>query len=198
MYDMNVSNEIEQPRNSLIDIDETVQYQKYLKKRKSKRIIIISVSIIILLILIIVIGIVASKNKRKYKKKEDIHPDDKEENKNLNVIIAKYFTDKDNQTITFINNRTSYKLDISLFINKKEKKFTNEYIFDEPNEYLVELKFPNELTNLTSLFMNINNLREVNLSGINSEKIKNMDNLFFKCSSLEKAHLNNLNTSNVE
>jgi surface protein len=90
------------------------------------------------------------------------------------------------------------KLNIKLFINDIETKFTTEYQFEEKGEYIIEFKFNEELTNLSSLFMNINNLKEIDLSGLNTNKVISMDKLFFECSSLEIAHLNNLDTQNVK
>ena len=123
--------------------------------------------------------------------------EDKDNLTYINIIKAKFLTEKDNETINIINDNISNKLNITLFINGKEKTFNNQYFFEEKNEYFLEFHIKGELQNLNELFMNINNLKDIDLSGIKTDKVKNMSKLFYKCESLETINLTNLNTYNV-
>ena len=87
---------------------------------------------------------------------------------------------------------------MKLFIDGKEEPFENEHKFEESKEYLIEYKFDNELINMTALFMDIKNLKEIDFSDIKAENISTMDKLFRNRINLEKVMLNNLKTYKVE
>jgi hypothetical protein len=103
--------------------------------------------LILLIVLIIVIIIVAksddSDNTNTERNKEDNNNKEEDIPTYLNVIKAKYFTEKENEKIKIINyNNDNYdKLNIKLFVNNEEKTFNNEYTFIEPKDYLMEFKY---------------------------------------------------------
>ena len=115
----------------------------------------------------------------------------------LNNIKA-YFDIKDINSPKKIINEPIDSLKIQLFIDGEKTEFDTYYQFQKTGEYLVEFKFNEELTDLTSLFMKIDNLKEIDFSEIKTNKVKSMDKLFQDCKSLEKANLNYLDTSQIK
>ena len=115
----------------------------------------------------------------------------------MNKIKSNFVVNDQGSKTKLINNPFD-NLNIHLFINDKETNFEYEYQFNGTGEYLVEFRFNEELTNLSSLFMDVINLKKIDLTGIVTDKVKNMDNLFKGCISLESANLNKINTFNVE
>ena len=173
MIDMDVSNEIEQPRASLINLNEALKYENYIKKKRNIRIGLIIGGAILAIILIIVIIVLAISG-------NSDNTYDKNKKTFVNIIKAKYFSEKDNETIKIINENVNKELNIDLFIYGEKKTFNNEYNFEEQNEYFIEFKFIKDLKNLSELFMNINNLKDIDLSGIKTDKVRSMDKLFYK------------------
>ena len=101
----------------------------------------------------------------------------------LNEIKAIYYLNNNNSKTKIINNPND-ELNIDLFINGEQNIFNTEYQFEKQGEYLVEFKFNEELTDLSSLFMKITNLKSIDLTGLKTNKLKSMNKLFNECLSL--------------
>ena len=159
-----------------------------LKWRKLINYSLIIFGIVVLIITIIVVIYALNK--------ED-QGEQKQESGFLNKIKANFVVNDPGSKTKLINNPFD-NLNIHLFINDNEINFEYEYQFNETGEYLVEFHFNEELSNLSSLFMDVINLKKIDLTGIKTDKVKNMDNLFKGCITLESANLNKINTFNVE
>ena len=60
-----------------------------------------------------------------------------------------------------------------------------------------KLIFGNNITNIGSLFNNVSNVTEIDVSGFNTSNVTNMGSLFSGCSKLVNADLSNFNTEKV-
>ena len=130
-------------------------------------------------------------------KKQDFNLQPKNFNQvHLNIIKAVFSISNINSKTKLINEPND-RLNINLIIDGEEKDFATEFQFEKMGDHIVEFKFEEKLTNISSLFMNTNTLKEIDLSGLETSEVISMDNLFSGCVSLEKINLNNLDTSNA-
>ena len=136
---MEENNELENQDNNLLSIEA----QK--TQNNLKRISIFNLLLLICLIFILIVFISFS-----FLEKENIKKQKRElkENKYLNEIIGIYSINNIDTKEKIINMPYD-KLNIKLFINDIETKFTTEYQFEEKGEYIIEFKFNEELTNLS-------------------------------------------------
>ena len=121
-------------------------------------------------------------------------------NKYINSITCKYKIPKEmiNKGIKLINYKNKdNSCQISLN-NEKINKFQSEYTFKKEGEYKFEFEFNTALENTSSLFENCKYLISVDLSKLNTEKLKLMINMFKKCENLKEFIFNNDNTQSIE
>ena len=84
-----------------------------------------------------------------------------------------------------------------IFINNKRIPFCYNYEFPKEGKYKIKFVFYKPLTNLNFMFYDCNQLKSINLSDFNTEKVNNMSNMFSNCSSLKTIDISNFNTENV-
>ena len=102
--------------------------------------------------------------------------------------------------------------------NSKPKSILNDEFYTEPDEVLINgnlkeckkkcnlqygrnnitLRFENQIESCEKMFLNLNNIIEVDLSKFDTSKITTMLLMLTECSSLEKINFGNINTSSVE
>jgi hypothetical protein len=58
--------------------------------------------------------------------------------------------------------------------------------------HIVEFKFVEKLTNISSLLMNIKTLKEIDLSGLETSKVISIGNLFSGCTSINDFNVQRL------
>ena len=136
---LDISNEIEPSKCSLVDYDEFTnqQKQKELKKKKIIRYSIIF-GVLTLAIIAIIIFVILHKNKDKKEEPKEQGEKKDDDHKYFNVIKAKYIINTNNTKIKLINGIND-NLTVSLFIDNEKKVFSNEYEFNEIKEYLMIL-----------------------------------------------------------
>ena len=127
------------------DIEKNLDIHKYTKK-----LLYLIIALIIMLIAIIVFFIFIFTSK-------DSDEDKNKKNNYINIIKAKYYTNS-TSLIKLINYD---KTNIKLFVDGKEINFVNATQLTDHEEHLIEFKFNEELTNLSSLFSGCETLKEI-------------------------------------
>ena len=121
-----------------------------------------------------------------------------------NKITLKLNIDKNdlNKEIYFLNNTS--KLDkylndsnIKLYINGKKEKF-RKYLKAKEQQYSVILKFAHRIKDCSKMFMECNNIVDIDLSSFNTENVANMSYMFTNCKNLANINLSSLNTEKVD
>ena len=112
------------------------------------------------------------------------------------------------------------KSEINLVIQGLGKiNILNEYFYLDPSEVIVNcdlkpecnkncyldnelnnvtIKFDKQLETLENMFKDLDKIIEIDLSNLDTSKVKNMASMFEQCSNLEKISFGNINTSSVE
>ena len=183
-------------KDSFMELEKSLATQAANKRRKNfwKKIIVISVIAIIIILAIILIIVLNSKQKDN---------EGKEEEKEIfnGVIKAKYLINDLSKKIKIINTPLD-KLKISVFNNGKKvmdlKDDETEIFFNDIVDNRIELKYQGKLTNLNSLFSDIINLEEIDLTEMNTSEVITMEKLFYGCFSLKNVNMDLLHISNLE
>ena len=119
-----------------------------------------------------------------------------------NTIKATYFIEKEdlNKEIKFIGlNLNPQKEDIKnnckIYLNNQQ--INSPYKFEKEGEYNITLNFKKELEDISYLFYNCQQLKEIDLSNFKTQNAKNMKCMFSGCSKLIKVNLKNVNSNEV-
>ena len=168
---------------------------------KWKIIIIISCFLILVVGLAIALVFIFRPDETYEEEKKD-EKDDEVINVKDNIIILNYeITDLDKK-IHLIN--SNFLQNISSMQIKNSDRTVNislfpvdSYRFAEIDNYTVEIKFNNNLTNLNYIFQDCTSLTEVDFSQLNAFYAIEMEYVFDSCSSLKKVDFGDINTSLV-
>ena len=140
------------------------------------------------------------------------------DNKNNNYITGEIYISEDNinKEIRIINSYEEmcreYNLEIKEeYINENEIKeciieiegkkllqFSYFYKFENEGNYSIKYTFKNILTNFNCLFCNCSTLIFLDLSNLDTQKVKDMAGMFSNCTSLIYLTLSNFNTQNIK
>ena len=140
------------------------------------------------------------------------------DNKNNNYITGEIYISEDNinKEIRIINSYEEmcreYNLEIKEeYINENEIKeciieiegkkllqFSYFYKFENEGNYSIKYTFKNILTNFNCLFCNCSTLIFLDLSNLDTQKVKDMAGMFSNCTSLIYLNLSNFNTQSIK
>ena len=119
-----------------------------------------------------------------------------------NTIKATYLIEKEDlyKEIKFIGlNLNPQKEDIKnnckIYLNNQQ--INSPYKFEKEGEYNIILNFKKELEDISYLFYNCQQLKEIDLSNFKTQNAKNMKCMFSGCSKLNKVNLKNVNSNEV-
>ena len=120
--------------------------------------------------------------------------------KYINSITCKYKIPKEeiNKSIKLIQYKNDDNSCQIIINNENLFNFQSKYIFQKEGEYTIEFVFNKELENISSLFENCKYLTSIDLSYLNTEKLKLTINMFNKCINLEEFIFNNQNTKSIK
>ena len=183
-------------KDSFMELEKSLNAQDALKRRQKlkKIILIIGICLIVVALITVLIIVLMPNDEKKGENKEKIDIFD-------GIIKAKYIINNSNQKIKIINIPKD-KLKISVFINNSKimdlKENETEIILNNTYDNTIELKYQGNITNLFSLFSDIINLEEIDLTDMNTISVKNMEKLFYGCSSLRYVNMSFLKTQNLE
>ena len=140
------------------------------------------------------------------------------DNKNNNYITGEIYISEDNinKEIRIINsyeemcreynleikeeykNENKIKECIIEIEGKKLLQFSYFYKFENEGNYSIKYTFKNILTNFNCLFCNCSTLIFLDLSNLDTQKVKDMAGMFSNCTSLIYLNLTNFNTQNIK
>ena len=89
------------------------------------------------------------------------------------------------------------ELPYKIIINEKEENFESKYYDLEEEKNNITLKFNTQISSFASMFKNLENILEINISNFDMSQITNMENMFYNCINLEYINLSNNNFSHV-
>ena len=168
---------------------------------KWKIIIIISCFLILVVGLAIALVFIFRPDETYEEEKKD-EKDDEVINVKDNIIILNYEITELDKKIHLIN--SNFLQNISSMQIKNSDRTVNislfpvdSYRFAEIDNYTVEIKFNNNLTNLNYIFQDCTSLTEVDFSQLNAFYAIEMEYVFDSCSSLKKVDFGDINTSLV-
>ena len=72
-----------------------------------------------------------------------------------------------------------------------------KYVECQKNENIVKIFFGIQINSSEKMFIDLTNIKSIDLSKFDSSKITNMKEMFLNCNKLEYINLNNFNTSSV-
>jgi surface protein len=127
---------------------------------------------------------------------------DKDVNRYIRIInsyeeFLKEKNDIEKEIKINFNNEKEIKDNCEIEIDKNIIPFSYFHNFDKQGKYEIKYKFRKAMTNLSCLFYGCKNLKLLNLSDLNTDKLNNMNAIFANCELLEIINLNNINTKNV-
>ena len=168
---------------------------KSYKNKKRNIIIIITISSIILILLVVFLLIYFFY----WRKKDNEGP---EENKNS---IKAAYQATEGKKIKLFNYENINSEDYKVTLLNNQKSFRRLKIINEP-EFIPEMsqnipvmiEFKKSLNSVESLFENITELKNIDLSNFDMSEITNMDSMFSGCSSLEDIIFSKVDTKNVK
>ena len=130
----------------------------------------------------------------------------------LNLIMC--------QTEKIVRKSNVYISEINLIIKGNgNQKLTYESFYPYPSQVLVNgeiksgcsrtcnlngdtsnvtLKFTNQVTNCNNMFLNLKNIKEIDLSNFDFSKVTMMDWMFYGCENMEHINFGNINTSSLK
>ena len=180
-------------KDSFLELEKSLA-EKAAKERakKLKKILIPIIIISILTIVVVVIIFVLRPSDNKGEDTDD---------KYNGTIKAKYIINDYSKKIKIINAPVD-KISISVFVNNTKiidlKENEYEISLDKTYGNNLELKYKGKLTNLSYLFNQMDNLEEIDLSGINAKEVNSMENMFSNCYNLKYANFSNLVITNLK
>ena len=141
------------------------------------------------------------------KNKNEIIKINQKENNNLNIVpnntikttylIEEEDVNKEIKIIDFNNNpqKEDIKNNCEIYLNNQQ--INSPYKFEKEGEYNIILNFKKELEDISYLFYNCQQLREIDLSNFKTQNAKNMKCMFSSCRNLIKANFKNVNSNEV-
>ena len=153
-----------------------------------------------------IIGI--HQNKSKYNKGiliKNIINDFKKSYKNEINLLINIDKFEINKKIYFLDNYDNYHnnlkelndLNTELYINNIKYKYNKYFIPKNEGEYTINLKFNVNMRDCSYMFANCKNIKDINLSGFNTDSIINMQYMFYGCN-IKEINLFSFNTKNVK
>ena len=126
----------------------------------------------------------------------------------INFIKCEYEIKKENvgKDIQLINNKGKYDFEIKngeiekeikILINGEIKSNVMKNKFSKEGNYLFYIISSNDLTDMSWMFNECSELKEINLTSFNTSKVTNMSYMFNKCFSLKKLNLTSFKTNQV-
>ena len=117
-------------------------------------------------------------------------------------IYFLYENDSQNSILLENNLKEEYlkelnEFNVELFINKKKEKYKRYFIPKEEGDYIIDLKFNNNLTDFSYMFAKCRNIKNINFIAFNTIYITSMKYMFYECVNLENINLFSFNTKNV-
>ena len=130
------------------------------------------------------------------KKLENTNNNDNNSNSSIDDYIKAIYDIEDSEVgkrIQIINfeqieskNKEQIKKYCEIFLNDKKQDFTYNYEFKEKGKYTFHFIFNKPLTDLSYLFHQCKQLKEIDLSHFHPKNVRNMRNMFNECEKLEK------------
>ena len=120
----------------------------------------------------------------------------KGENKNIRLINSlenfkrEHPQDWDWDNINAENNEEQIKL-CEIYINSKKIKFNYFYTFENYGNYKIKYDFKETLNSINFLFINCENIINLDFSNFKVTKIISVSHLFYGCKSLISLNINN-------
>ena len=192
------------PRNTeeidderLIASSPRISSNQDLKEKKGKIILIVLGFLFFMIALVVILVFI-------FKADSSNHEDKKDDDKIIvkeNIIRLKYEIKNIDKKTLLINN--NFLKNISYMIIQNSNQTLNitdpvdEYQFEIEDNYTIEIKFNNNLTNINNIFKDCTSLKEVNFSELNTFYIEEMEYVFYGCNSLTDIFFGDINTSKV-
>ena len=175
-------------KDSFMELEKSLATQAALKRRKKLLKILVPIALVGIIIILIIVIVATSK----YKDNKGKNNGGKKEEYN-GVFRAKYIIEDLSKKIKIINNPVD-KLKLSVFSNNKKiidlNEDETEISFNDVVDNTIEIKYQGKIINLFSLFADITNLEEIDLSEIDTSEVENMEKLFYGCTSLKNVKMN--------
>ena len=170
--------------------NENAEIPKLDKEKESKNTKTCLITLLILFVLSIIISIILTTTIKSNDK------DDKKE-KNSSIIKTKYQSYKDNEKI-FLFNSSYLKYISSIKINGTDSQLSNHQFFETIGVYEIEFEINSSLEYLDEMFLDCENLIEINFSLLKNIKPSSMVRTFSGCKSLTSVNLSKFDLSNLQ
>ena len=174
------------------DIDE----KKEDNKKTNVKLLIIIIAIFIILITIIVILFLLNNDNSNNEDEED-KEDEEEEIEGTDSIIATYIVYNPTDNIKLFNEKILDSIN-SIEINGETYNNTNTFVFNSSGEFEVIININKGIESMEEMFKECGNLININLTQLNTKKLKTISGMFYDCNYLSSINLNTFNTSSVE
>ena len=120
------------------------------------------------------------------------------------IIILEIKKEDINKRIYFLDNTNNHEylgemseFKIELYINYKKVNYKKYFIPDEKGIFIINIVFTFLINDCSYMFNNCKNIKSIDLSSFNTEKVIDMSCMFNKCHNLERIDLSTFNTENV-
>ena len=178
MKEQIIKNDNKKMKNKFIKYSKTIQI--YYKSQNNNN--IINYLIILLIIILLKIKIIHSENEITI----IINGNGKQQ------ILSTY------SGICGYDSANFNELPNQIFVNGILQNYTDKYVYNLTNQInKIIMKWNNPITNCNVMFMNLKNIKKIDLSKFDSSQVTDMRCMFHSCTSLESLNLNNLKTSLV-
>jgi hypothetical protein len=167
--------------------------KEYFTDQKMRILSIIICSALILIMAILII-ILSAKHKNKIYENEEIL----QGYVPLNSITAKYRIHNPSQNILLFNDSYTNLIHTLRIDGNKLNNVTNEYKFDTSGVHTVKMSFKKALRSSEKLFADCENLIEINLTNLTSERINSTVEMFSGCTNLINVDFTNFDSSNLK
>ena len=162
----------------------------YYSDKKTQIIALIVFSVLVLASAIIIIVLNATNSNESIE--EELLPGFIEPNS----ITAEYIVEDPSKIILLFND--SYAdLIHTLKIDGNKVNVTNEYQFDSQGEHTIQIYFKKPLKSMNNFFSKCEDLIEVNLMNLTSEKLRSTVNMFNGCEKLSNVNFTNFDASSL-
>ena len=86
---------------------------------------------------------------------------------------------------------------IELYINNIKYNFQNNFQIEKKGEYIIILKFKNQVKSCKDMFAENEYINSIDLSYFDFEKVTDMSKMFYKCKILKSINLSSVKTKKV-
>ena len=173
------------PRNTeeidderLIASSPRISSNQDLKEKKGKIILIVLGFLFFMIALVVILVFI-------FKADSSNHEDKKDDDKIIvkeNIIRLKYEIKNIDKKTLLINNNFLKNINYMIIQNSNQTLNitdpVDEYQFEIEDNYTIEIKFNDNLTNINNIFKDCNSLKEVNFSELNTFYIEEMEYVF--------------------